>query len=69
MSDALRMEVARFDMNALITELADLYAHQEKPLAIKLSLARELPPIEADAVRLRQVLHNLLRNALEATEH
>ena len=26
-----------------------------------------LPPIEADAGRLRQVLHNLLRNALEAT--
>jgi PAS domain S-box-containing protein len=63
------MEVSRFDMNALITELADLYAHQEKPLAIKLSLSRDLPPIEADAGRLRQVLHNLLRNALEATEH
>ncbi len=64
-----RMEVSRFDVNALITELADLYAHQEKPLAIKLALSRELPPIEADAGRLRQVLHNLLRNALEATEH
>jgi len=64
-----RMEVSRFDMNALITELADLYAHQEKPLAIKLFLAGDLPSIEADAGRLRQVLHNLLRNALEATEH
>jgi nitrogen fixation/metabolism regulation signal transduction histidine kinase len=46
-----------------------LYAHQEKPLAIKLALADDLPPIEADAGRLRQVLHNLLRNALEAMEH
>ncbi|RPI57665.1 MAG: PAS domain S-box protein [Lysobacterales bacterium] len=64
-----RMEVSPFDVNALITELADLYAHQEKPLAIKLSLSRDLPPVEADAGRLRQVLHNLLRNALEATEH
>jgi PAS domain S-box-containing protein len=64
-----RMEVSRFDVNALITELADLYAHQEKPLAIKLALSRELPQVEADAGRLRQVLHNLLRNALEATEH
>jgi PAS domain S-box-containing protein len=64
-----RMEVSRFDVNALIRELCDLYAHQEKPLAIKLALANELPPIEADAGRLRQVLHNLLRNALEAMEH
>ena len=64
-----RMEVSSFDINALITEIADLYAHQEKPLAIKLALARDLPSIEADAGRLRQVLHNLLRNALEATEH
>jgi PAS domain S-box-containing protein len=64
-----RMEIARFDINALITEVCDLYAHQEKPLSIKLALAPDLPPIEADAGRLRQVLHNLLRNALEAMEH
>ena len=64
-----RMEVTRFDVNALIRELCDLYAHQEKPLAIKLALSAELPAIEADAGRLRQVLHNLLRNALEAMEH
>jgi nitrogen fixation/metabolism regulation signal transduction histidine kinase len=64
-----RMEVSRFDVNALITELCELYAHQDKPLAIKLSLSRDLPHVEADAGRLRQVLHNLLRNALEAMEH
>ncbi len=64
-----RMEITRFDVNALIRELCDLYAHQEKPLSIKLNLEPGLPPIEADAGRLRQVLHNLLRNALEAMEH
>ena len=64
-----RMEVSRFDVNALIRELCELYAHQEKPLAIKLALSNDLQPIDADAGRLRQVLHNLLRNALEAMEH
>jgi PAS domain S-box-containing protein len=64
-----RMEITRVDVNALITELAELYAHHERPLAIALSLNAELPAIEADAGRLRQVLHNLLRNALEAMEH
>jgi len=64
------MDVTRFDVNALIAEVAELYAADpEKPLAIKLSLAENLPRIEADAGRLRQVLHNLLRNAVEATEH
>ena len=64
------MDVTRFDVNALIAEVSELYgANPEKPLAIKLSLEKSLPRIEADAGRLRQVLHNLLRNAVEATEH
>jgi PAS domain S-box-containing protein len=63
------MELTRFDVNALISEVSELYAHQDRPLSIKLSLAANLPVIEADAGRLRQVLHNLLRNALEAMEH
>jgi PAS domain S-box-containing protein len=64
-----RMEVTSFDVNALIAELSELYAHHEKPLAIALSLSPDVPLIEADAGRLRQVLHNLLRTALEAPEH
>jgi PAS domain S-box-containing protein len=63
------MDVSRFDVNALITEVSELYAHQEKRPIIKLSLGANLPQIEADPGRLRQVLHNLLRNALEAVEH
>ena len=64
-----RMDVTLVDVNALISELSELYAHHEKPLAITLALSPDLPPVEADAGRLRQVLHNLLRNALEAMEH
>ncbi len=64
-----RMEVSRVDVNALITEVSDLYAHHEKPLTVSLTLAPNLPLVEADAGRLRQVLHNLLRNAFEAMEH
>ncbi len=63
------MEITRFDINGLIREIGDLYAHQDKPLSIKLSLASNVPALDADAGRLRQILHNLLRNALEATEH
>lgn len=64
-----RMDVTCFDVNTLIAEVAELYAHQERPLSIKLELDPRLPPIEADAGRMRQMFHNLLRNALEAMEN
>src|SRR5690606_33597138 len=64
-----RMDVTTFDVNTLIREVAELYAHQERRIAVNLALSPALPPIEADAGRLRQVLHNLLRNAIEALEH
>lgn len=37
-------------------------------MALELDL-EALPPVEADAGRMRQVFHNLIRNALEAMEH
>ena len=62
------MDVTRFDLNDLITEVTELYRHQELPLELELNL-EELPLVEADAGRMRQVLHNLIRNSLEAMEH
>ncbi len=43
------------------------HAADEKTIAIIHDLADNLPPIQADADRLRQVLHNLLANALRHT--
>jgi PAS domain S-box-containing protein len=63
------VDLSRFDLNALISEVTELYRSQDHPLAIKLSFDRNLPPVEADASRMRQVFHNLMRNALEAMEH
>ena len=62
------VDVSRFALNELIIEVFELYRHQERPLTLNLELDDQLPPIEADAGRVRQVLHNLVRNALEATE-
>jgi PAS domain S-box-containing protein len=63
-----RMELTHLDVNELIAEVSELYAHQERPLSIKLALEPNLPKVEADAGRMRQVFHNLVRNALEAME-
>jgi nitrogen fixation/metabolism regulation signal transduction histidine kinase len=56
-------ELTRVDLNALVREVVDLYG---SGAALRLELADRLPPVEADPDRLRQLLHNLVKNALEA---
>jgi signal transduction histidine kinase len=55
------------DLSQLVREVAWLYRAQEGQPLVKLALEDGLE-IEADAVRVRQLLHNLIRNAQEALE-
>ena len=50
-------------------EVAELYRHQDEPLKVYLDLDNNLPLVQADPGRMRQVFHNLIRNALEAVEN
>ena len=63
------MEIGRFDMDKLVHEVVDLYRAQEREIKIMLTSDPTMPPIEADIGRVRQILHNLLRNATEALEN
>lgn len=62
------MSFAPLDLNALVTEIAELYRVQPEAAVITLELDPTVSRIEADAGRVRQILHNLLRNALEALD-
>src|SRR5712671_5762127 len=62
------MELVSFDVNQLVTEVAELYRAQGSGVSFKLFLDAQLGLIEADRGRLRQILNNLLTNALEALE-
>ena len=62
------IELGRFDMDKLVHEVVDLYRAQESGVDIVLTSDPTMPPIEADIGRVRQILHNLLRNATEALE-
>ena len=64
-------ELAPMDLNALVGDVLNLYSGmiardgEEAPL-VRAELAHELPCIEGDATQMRQVIHNLLQNALDA---
>jgi nitrogen fixation/metabolism regulation signal transduction histidine kinase len=55
------------DLNELIVEILDLYMSQIEAHVIQTSLEKNLPTILGDATQLRQVIHNLLQNAQDAT--
>jgi PAS domain S-box-containing protein len=59
-------DFTRIDLNDLAREVVDLYGPADHRGTVTLDLADHLPPVEADRSRLRQVLHNLIKNALEA---
>jgi two-component system, NtrC family, nitrogen regulation sensor histidine kinase NtrY len=69
---APEMDVSRFDLNQLIAEVAELYRAGPREAGRiarpKLKLDPALTEIEADPGRLRQIIHNLLANAIEALE-
>ncbi|MEY3138622.1 MAG: hypothetical protein RL580_2354 [Pseudomonadota bacterium] len=62
------MQLSAFDLNQLVTEVADLYRSQEAGVELSTDLAANAPPLEADRSRIRQILNNLLTNAFEALE-
>lgn len=64
---APRMQLRDVDVNELITDVVELYRASNSEIDLETALADDLPPLEADTDRLRQVLHNLIKNALEAS--
>ncbi len=52
------------DLNQLVQEVVDLYRGEGGP-CFEVDLQPDLPPVEADAGRMRQLLNNLIKNALE----
>ncbi|MBC5764140.1 sensor histidine kinase [Ramlibacter albus] len=67
-------ELKPVDLNALINDVMQLYvregeaARDGSQVPIRLELDPECPRVLGDAQQLRQVIHNLLQNAQDATE-
>ena len=63
------IDINPFSIDKLVHEVVDLYRAQESGLEIVLKTDSDLPEVEADVGRIRQILHNLIRNATEALEN
>ena len=63
------MDMDNFDLDKLVHEVVDLYRTQDTGVTIVVTSDPTMPPLEADIGRIRQILHNLIRNATEALEN
>ena len=54
------------DLNALVAEVLGLYGAAQEAGHLHADLATALPQIVGDSTQLRQVIHNLVQNALDA---
>jgi nitrogen fixation/metabolism regulation signal transduction histidine kinase len=61
-------QLGPLDLNALVLEVLGLYAVAQEQDRLRAQLAPALPLIAGDATQLRQVIHNLVQNALDAVE-
>ena len=61
-----QLQLRTLDLNQLINEVIDLYRTDDKQVVITTQLDPTLPQINADPGRLRQLLHNLIKNGIEA---
>ncbi|MEX0899140.1 MAG: ATP-binding protein [Gammaproteobacteria bacterium] len=59
------LQLSEMNLNTLVSEVAELYRSRDG-IVVQLKLDDQLPFIDADSVRLRQLLHNLLKNSVEA---
>ena len=61
-------ELTPLDLNALLRELHQLYISDNQIAPVRLQIDESAPYIMGDQQLLRQVVHNLLQNALDACE-
>ncbi|WP_455366249.1 ATP-binding protein [Kaarinaea lacus] len=62
-----QLQLQALDIKTLINEVLDLYEDDESDIQFNVKTDTDLPPVEADPGRIRQLLHNLIKNAIEST--
>ena len=59
-------QLVPLDLNALVGEVLQLYLEPQESGQLRAELTEDLPLVDGDPTQLRQVVHNLVQNALDA---
>jgi nitrogen fixation/metabolism regulation signal transduction histidine kinase len=62
-----KLQLQSLKIEALVNEVLDLYRDDEFGIKFTLAIDENVPDVEADAGRIRQLLHNLIKNSIEST--
>lgn len=65
----MHMRTASIDFNRLVQDVVELHRQNDERITVALQLDPQLPKVEADADRLRQVLNNLILNSQDALQN
>ena len=63
-----RLKFERFDFNQLLKETVDLFEEEKKANYFKILLDDQIIFVEGDIKRVRQILNNVFKNAIDATK-
>lgn len=67
-ADTPELEIAPLELNKLISGIGSMYSDKNSPWQVKTKLDEKCEIIHGDASKIRQLLHNLITNSLEACE-
>lgn len=67
-ADTPDLELSPFDLNDLIKDITNMYQDPKANWQVRYDIDSHCGIIQADAAKLRQLLHNLIKNGIEATE-
>ncbi|BBP44266.1 sensor histidine kinase [Thiosulfativibrio zosterae] len=68
-ADTPEINLRKMNINTLIEDIVGMYRDPQANWYITCELDETFPTIQADSAKLRQLLHNLVKNALEACEN
>jgi nitrogen fixation/metabolism regulation signal transduction histidine kinase len=63
---APKLQLQALSIETIVNEVLELYRGHEQRIKFVLNTKQVIPAVEADPGRIRQLLHNLLRNAIES---
>jgi len=62
-----KLQLQTLKIETLINEVLDLYRDDEFGIKFTLTIEDSIPNLECDPGRIRQLLHNLIKNSIEST--